>query len=88
MRTKKVGIAGKYGARYGVRVRRRLGEIETERARLRQCPRCEHTSVKRVASAIWQCRKCGHRYAAGAYVPKVRPFRREALEEEGAKDEL
>lgn len=85
MRTKKVGIAGKYGPRYGVRVRRRLGEIETEKVRVRQCPRCEQRSVKRLASAIWQCRRCGHKYAAGAYAPKVRPFRKEEVQEGGAR---
>jgi large subunit ribosomal protein L37Ae len=78
-RTKKVGIAGKYGPRYGVRIRRRLTDIESERVKKRVCPNCEHLSVKRVDSSIWQCSRCDYKYSAGAYIPKVRGFRREEV---------
>jgi large subunit ribosomal protein L37Ae len=77
--TKKVGIAGKYGARYGVKIRKRLSETESERAQKRQCPRCMHVAVKRTDTGIWVCRHCDYKYAAGAYVPKIREFKREDL---------
>jgi large subunit ribosomal protein L37Ae len=77
--TKKVGIAGKYGARYGVKIRKRLAEVETGRVQKRQCPRCKHVSVKRTDTGIWVCRRCDYKYAAGAYAPKIREFKREDL---------
>lgn len=77
--TKKVGIAGKYGSRYGVKIRKRLMETETERVQKRTCPRCAHIAVKRLDTSIWLCRHCGYKYAAGAYVPKIREFKREDL---------
>jgi len=77
--TKKVGIAGKYGPRYGVKIRKRLMETETERVQKRECPRCAHVAVKRTDTGIWLCRHCGYKYAAGAYAPKIREFKREDL---------
>ena len=77
--TKKVGIAGKYGSRYGVKIRKRLMETESERVKKRMCPRCAHVAVKRHDTGIWLCRHCGYKYAAGAYVPKIREFKREDL---------
>ena len=70
-KTKKVGIAGKYSVRYGVRVRKRLGDVETARAAKYPCPRCLAKRVKRKASGIWECRKCDLVFAGGAYVPEL-----------------
>ncbi len=77
--TKKVGIAGKYGPRYGVKIRKRLAEVEGGKILKRQCPRCKHVAVKRTDTGIWVCRRCDYKYAAGAYVPKIREFKREDL---------
>jgi large subunit ribosomal protein L37Ae len=77
--TKKVGIAGKYGPRYGVKIRKRLAEVEGERVLKRQCPRCKHVSVKRTDTGVWACRRCDYKYAAAAYAPKIREFKREDL---------
>jgi large subunit ribosomal protein L37Ae len=77
--TKKVGIAGKYGARYGVKIRKRLAEVESGRVQKRQCPRCKHVSVKRTDTGVWVCRRCDYKYAAAAYTPKIREFKREDL---------
>jgi large subunit ribosomal protein L37Ae len=77
--TKKVGIAGKYGPRYGVKIRKRLAEVEGGKVLKRQCPRCKHVAVKRTDTGIWVCRRCDYKYAAGAYAPKIREFKREDL---------
>lgn len=77
--TKKVGIAGKYGPRYGVKIRKRLAEVEGGKILKRQCPRCNHVAVKRTDTGIWVCRRCDYKYAAGAYAPKIREFKREDL---------
>ena len=85
--TKKVGIAGKYGPRYGVKIRKRLAEVEGGKILKRPCPRCNHVAVKRTDTGIWVCRRCDYKYAAGAYVPKIREFKREDLvvKQEAAK---
>jgi large subunit ribosomal protein L37Ae len=77
--TKKVGIAGKYGPRYGVKIRKRLAEVEGGKILKRPCPRCNHVAVKRTDTGIWVCRRCDYKYAAGAYTPKIREFKREDL---------
>ncbi|HUL38994.1 MAG TPA: 50S ribosomal protein L37ae [Methanomassiliicoccales archaeon] len=67
--TVKAGTAGRYGARYGVVVRKLTRDIEkTERAR-HECPTCHHQSVKRIASGIWECRRCETKFAAASYSP-------------------
>ena len=79
-RTKKVGAAGKYGARYGVRVRKRLKQIESDKSKRYACPNCRHESVKRVGTGIWRCSRCEVVFAGGAYRPFVSPsFRREVV---------
>lgn len=77
-RTKKVGRTGRFGARYGLSVRRRLKAIEDVQFRTHRCPRCLTGRLKRPSTAIWACRKCGHKFAGGAYVPATGAQRREA----------
>ena len=80
-RTKKVGTAGRYGPRYGVKIRRRISELELHQKRKHTCPDCNYQAVKRISTGIWQCRHCGYTYAGGAYMPKtaVGESRRETL---------
>lgn len=70
-RTKKVGIAGRLGARYGIRIRRRIQEVDAIKSAKHKCPKCLQVSVKRVASGIWRCRHCDFVFAGGAYTPFV-----------------
>jgi large subunit ribosomal protein L37Ae len=88
-RTKKVGAAGKYGARYGVRVRKRLKKIEADKSKRYACPRCNHESVKRQDTGIWKCRRCDLVFAGGAFRPFVSPsFRRETVTESQIIEEV
>jgi len=81
-RTKKVGTSGKYGPRYGVKIRRSLGKIDSMKARRYTCPRCEHKAVRKVSTGIWECRKCGYKFAGGAYFPFTKEtWKKEAKEE-------
>ena len=48
MRTKKVGSSGRYGARYGLRIRRRIQEIDKRRSETKKCPFCFKNQLKRV----------------------------------------
>ncbi|MEK6851471.1 MAG: 50S ribosomal protein L37ae [Candidatus Thermoplasmatota archaeon] len=70
-RTKKVGSAGRFAARYGVRIRRRIQEVEAEQRKRHQCPRCLAYSVKRKSTGVWACGRCGLVFAGGAYRPIV-----------------
>ena len=71
-RTNKVGNAGKWGSRYGVSNRRAAGAIERKAKATYVCPSCFYERVRRVAVGIWQCRKCNHRFAGGAWQPFTR----------------
>lgn len=85
-RTKKVGIAGKYGPRYGIRIRRRLQEVESLKQEKHPCPQCLTGVLKRVSTSIFECRKCGVKIASSAYYPTPPRAITKKLEEE-AKEE-
>lgn len=68
-RTKKVKSVGRFGPRYGVRIRRRIREVESRQKAWHECPNCAAPRVRRTSTSIWECRKCGHKFAGGAYMP-------------------
>jgi large subunit ribosomal protein L37Ae len=70
-KTKKVGVAGRFGTRYGVSLRRRTKEIEEGVRSAHTCPSCNQKKVKRVSTGVWECKKCGLKFAGGAYLPTV-----------------
>mmetsp|Transcript_5911 Transcript_5911/g.10095 ORF Transcript_5911/g.10095 Transcript_5911/m.10095 type:complete len:93 (-) Transcript_5911:53-331(-) len=66
-RTKKVGITGKYGTRYGASLRKQIKKMEvTQRAKF-TCNFCGKDSTKRTAVGIWHCTSCKKTVAGGAY---------------------
>lgn len=58
-RTKKVGIVGKYGTRYGASLRKQIKKIEVSQHSKYFCSFCGKYSVKRQAVGIWKCKACG-----------------------------
>ena len=72
-RTKKVGSTGWMGPRYGIRIRRRVLEIDRVKRRASPCPRCSTVTLRRVASGVFECRRCGHRFASNAYAFSAPP---------------
>ena len=58
-RTKKVGITGRFGARYGRKAKRTVKIIEENMKKNHVCPKCDRPYVKRQAAGIWKCTKCG-----------------------------
>jgi large subunit ribosomal protein L37Ae len=66
-RTKKVGIAGKYGARYGIKIRSKIVRVEEKKTK--ECPYCKKKALKRTASGIWECRRCNAKFAGGTHIP-------------------
>ncbi|RLF33117.1 MAG: 50S ribosomal protein L37ae, partial [Thermoplasmata archaeon] len=57
--------------RYGVRARTRVRNIEIVQKMKHLCPSCGHQKVKRISTSIWQCMKCGTKFAGGAYHPRT-----------------
>ena len=66
-RTAKVGITGKYGTRYGQKLRKQVKAIEILQRKKTICPFCGKTSIKRAAVGIWKCRACKRSVAGGAW---------------------
>jgi len=90
--TKIVGPAGRYGARYGMGIRRKVTTIEVKQRGKHRCPSCRSlVRLERLAFGIWRCPKCGHTFAGGAYVPQtilgktVAPEELKGVEAEKAK---
>jgi len=69
MRTKKVGASGKYGSRYGKKIRQNILKIESKKKTSWKCPSCMKNSVKRESIGIWKCSSCGYKFAGKAYRP-------------------
>jgi len=72
-KTKKVKTAGRFGPRYGVGIRKKLLKIEGKQQKKYNCPFCGFKKVQRKAPGIFSCRKCGARFAGGAYLPTTLP---------------
>jgi large subunit ribosomal protein L37Ae len=67
-RTKKVGNTGWMGPRYGIRIRRRVLELDRARELDSACPKCSTVTVARIASGVFQCSRCSTKFASGAYL--------------------
>lgn len=59
--------AGRFGPRYGRVGRKRVADIEEEMNEDHECPECGEDKVSRTDTGIWECGKCGYRFAGGAY---------------------
>lgn len=66
-KTKKVGSTGRFGARYGIIIRRKVHDVEKAQKSWYKCPSCNAKRVKRISTGIWQCRKCQVKFASRAY---------------------
>ena len=66
-RTKKVGITGKYGTRYGSTLRKIIRKIEVSQHSTYKCVFCGKDTVKRSCAGIWNCKGCHKTMAGGAY---------------------
>ena len=69
-RKKSIGTAGRFGSRYGKKSRQGIADIEKVLRQRHICPKCDMPYVKRISAGIWGCRKCGAKFAGGAYSPK------------------
>ncbi|XYA00450.1 60S ribosomal protein L43 [Meyerozyma guilliermondii] len=65
--TKKVGITGKFGVRYGSSLRRQTKKLEVQQHAKYDCSFCGKRTVQRGAAGIWTCKSCRKTVAGGAY---------------------
>mmetsp|Transcript_80739 Transcript_80739/g.158507 ORF Transcript_80739/g.158507 Transcript_80739/m.158507 type:complete len:98 (+) Transcript_80739:60-353(+) len=67
--TKKVGITGKYGTRYGAALRKVVKKYEISQRARYACPFCGKNSVKRAAAGMWTCsaKTCKKTLAGGCW---------------------
>ena len=67
--TKKVGITGKYGTRYGSSLRKIIKKFEVSQHCSYLCNFCGKSSLKRNALGIWKCKACKITQSGGAWEP-------------------
>jgi len=70
MKTKKISSAGRYGARYGLKLRKRILNVEKIQRKRQPCPYCLRKQVKRVSTGIYYCNKCSSKFSGKAYTMK------------------
>lgn len=85
-RARKAGSAGRFGPRYGTKIRQDVRAIEREQRSFHKCPQCGSMKVRRVSSGIWKCRRCETVFTGKAYVPEVSEIR--TISEESAGESL
>merc|ERR1712036_9990 len=68
-RTKKVGVVGKYGTRYGASLRKTVKKMEITQHSKYLCTFCGKENMKRTAVGIWYCnvKNCRVTVAGGAW---------------------
>lgn len=69
MVSKKVGSAGRFGARYGNTLRRKVSLVEQSSRAKHKCNFCGKVSVKREVYGIWKCKSCLKTFVGDAYRP-------------------
>jgi large subunit ribosomal protein L37Ae len=66
-KSKKVKSAGRFGARYGRKVRVKIASVESKQRKKQKCPYCKKIGVKRLSKGIWYCKKCNKKFASDTY---------------------
>ncbi|MFH1420707.1 MAG: 50S ribosomal protein L37ae [Candidatus Aenigmatarchaeota archaeon] len=59
--------SGRFGSRYGKRIRDGMKKAIGEKKAKYACPSCSRKSVVRESAGVWVCVKCKVKYASGAY---------------------
>ncbi len=63
------GPAGRFGARYGRRIRSQVNLVEIKQKAKQVCNYCGAVKVKRISLGIFECGKCKKKFTGGAYSP-------------------
>lgn len=65
--TKKVGITGKFGVRYGSSLRKRAKICMEQKKKKYECPACGKQNVKWQAIGLWKCKSCNRVMSGGGW---------------------
>jgi large subunit ribosomal protein L37Ae len=63
---KLLGATGRFGVRYGQATKKRIDAIEKIQRKKQKCMFC-NGRAKRLSKGIWQCKRCGKKFAGHAY---------------------
>jgi large subunit ribosomal protein L37Ae len=66
-RTKKLKSTGRFGTRYGLKVKEKIRSVEGKQRKKQKCPYCSKLGVKRLSAGIWKCNKCNKKFASNTY---------------------
>lgn len=66
-KSKKTKSTGRFGPRYGKKIKDRIVKIEQKQKTKQKCPFCGKPGVKRLSKGIWQCKKCNKKFASNVY---------------------
>jgi len=66
--TKKVGSTGRFGPRYGKRIRTKIINVEKQQKQKQKCPYCNRPTAKRLSTGIYKCTKCSSKFTGKAYI--------------------
>ncbi len=59
--------AGRFGSKYGKKVRDAVITVSKLQNSKKKCPKCGKLAFKRYAAGIWICKSCGAKMIGGAY---------------------
>ena len=68
-KSKKSKSAGRFGPRYGKKLKDKLVKVELKQRIKQKCLFCDKEGAKRLSKGLWQCsrKKCNKKFAAGTY---------------------
>jgi len=66
-KSKKSKSAGRFGPRYGKKIRDKLIKVEIKQRKKQKCPFCGKLGVKRLSKGIWKCSRCDKKFASNTY---------------------
>jgi len=56
-----------FGAKYGIKHRKKFTQVHVTLKAKRKCPECGSLKFGRRAVGIWECKKCGYKVAGTAF---------------------
>ena len=52
---------------YGKKLRKIHEDVRKKAGKTYKCPSCSRSAIRREANGVWKCRKCGDKFASGAF---------------------